>query len=234
MEQWCQGGSSTPVTREQKSSRGPPSIGDPMSFYCTVSWRLLLWLSVPDVAVMVMVYWPASILELFNIPELLEHPVMPCINRNPTKAHPQTRSHSFLRRRSNSIRGKRSPASIASDPTLRVPSLPLLGFAGVVPCPIPVVCIFVAMVRADVAAAVPGVTEAGLNIHDANEGSPEHASVVAAENPFIGVMLTVAVAEPPFATVALAGDSETEKSGVPVTVNMTVFEVDGALLASPA
>ena len=90
------------------------------------------------------------------------------------------------------------------------------------------------MVRVDVAAVVPGVTEVGLKVHDANEGRPEHASVVAAENPFIGVMLAVAVAEPPLETVALAGDSEMEKSGVPVTVNVTVFETDGALLASPA
>jgi hypothetical protein len=90
------------------------------------------------------------------------------------------------------------------------------------------------MVRVDVAAAAPGVTEAGLKAQVANEGSPEHASVVAAENPFIGVMLTVAVAEPPLAMVALAGESEMEKAGVPVTVNVTVFEVDGALLASPA
>jgi hypothetical protein len=90
------------------------------------------------------------------------------------------------------------------------------------------------MVRVDVAAAVLGVTEAGLKVHDANEGRPEHASVVAAEKPFVGVMLTVAVAEAPFETVVLAGDSEMEKAGVPVTVNMTVFDVDGELLVSLA
>jgi hypothetical protein len=87
----------------------------------------VLWLSVPDVAVMVMVYWPAGVVELFDILECPLHPVMPCINRIPTKTHPQMRSHSFLRRRSKSVRGKRSTASIAPDPTLR-----LLRFAGIV------------------------------------------------------------------------------------------------------
>jgi hypothetical protein len=90
------------------------------------------------------------------------------------------------------------------------------------------------MVSVDVDAAALGVTEAGANVHDAKEGSPEHESVVAAENPFAGAMLTVEDAEPPLATVAFAGESEMEKSGEPVMVNVTVFELEDALLASPA
>ena len=95
-----------------------------------MSGRVVLWLSDPDVAVMVMVYWPAGVVELFDMPEFPEHPVRPCINRTPTKTHPQTRSHSFLLRRSKSIRGRRRTASIAPDPTLR-----LLRFAGAVSWP---------------------------------------------------------------------------------------------------
>jgi hypothetical protein len=90
------------------------------------------------------------------------------------------------------------------------------------------------MFKVEVAADPFGVTEAGLNVHDVNDGSPEHASVVAAENPFAGVMLTVDDAELPPATVALAGESDMEKLGEPVTVKITTLELDGALLASPA
>ena len=90
------------------------------------------------------------------------------------------------------------------------------------------------MVTVDVAAAPFGVTEAGLNVQEANEGRPEHENVVAPENPLTGVMLTVDDAELPLAMVALAGLSVMEKSGEPVTVSVTICELDGALLASPA
>jgi hypothetical protein len=90
------------------------------------------------------------------------------------------------------------------------------------------------MVTVDVAAAPFGVTEAGLNVQEANEGRPEHENAVAAENPLTGVMLTVDDAELPLAMVALAGVSAMEKSGEPVTVSVTICEIDGALLASPA
>lgn len=90
------------------------------------------------------------------------------------------------------------------------------------------------MVTVDVAAAPFGVTEAGPNVQEANEGRPEHENVVAAANPLTGVMLTVDDAELPLATVALAGVSAMEKSGEPVTLSVTTFELDVALLASPA
>jgi hypothetical protein len=79
-----------------------------------------------------------------------------------------------------------------------------------------------------------GDTEAGLKVQEANEGRPEHESVAAAANPLTGVMLTVDDAEFPAAMVALAGASAMEKSGEPVTVSVTICELDGALLASPA
>jgi hypothetical protein len=79
---------------------------------------VVLWVSAPDVAVMVTVYWPAGVVELFDILDFPEQPVMLCINRTATKADPQVRSHSFLRLRSTSISGKRSPASTAPDSML--------------------------------------------------------------------------------------------------------------------
>lgn len=89
------------------------------------------------------------------------------------------------------------------------------------------------MVTVDVAAAPFGVTEAGLNVQEANEGRPEHENVVAAENPLTAVMFTVDDAELPPAIVALAGVSAMEKSGEPVILSVATFELDVALLASP-
>jgi hypothetical protein len=90
------------------------------------------------------------------------------------------------------------------------------------------------MVTVDVVAPPFGVMEAGLNVQEANEGRPEHENAVVAENPLTGVMLTVDDAELPLAMVALAGVSAMEKSGEPVTVSVTIRELEGALLASPA
>jgi hypothetical protein len=89
------------------------------------------------------------------------------------------------------------------------------------------------MVNVDVPAAAFGVTDAGLKVQDANDGSPEQVRTVAAANPLAGVMLMVDVAELPLAIVALVGDSETAKSGVAVIVTDMAFEVEGPLLVSP-
>jgi hypothetical protein len=90
------------------------------------------------------------------------------------------------------------------------------------------------MVRVDVATAPFGVTEAGLNEQEAKEGRPEHENVVASAKASTGVTVTLDDAELPLPAVTLAGVSAIEKSGEPVMVRLTIFELDGALLASPS
>ena len=102
------------------------------------------------------------------------------------------------------------------------------------PCATEAVCTSVAIVNVDVAAAAFGVMEDGLKAQVANDGSPEQVSDVAEENPFAGVMLTVDAAALPLVIVALVGESEIAKSGDAVIVMDMAFEVEGALLASPA
>ena len=74
----------------------------------------------------------------------------------------------------------------------------------------------------------------GLNVQEAKEGKPEHENVTADANPLSGVMLTLDAAELPMAAFTFAGVRAMEKSGAPMTVSVTICEVDGALFASPA
>jgi len=89
------------------------------------------------------------------------------------------------------------------------------------------------IVTVDVATAPLGVTEPGLKAQEAKAGRPEQENVTAEANPLTGVMLTLDAAEPPLTAIALGGVSAMEKSGVPVTVSVTLCELDGALFASP-
>jgi hypothetical protein len=92
----------------------------------------------------------------------------------------------------------------------------------------------VAIVNTKVAADPLGVTDAGLKVHDENDGNPEQLREVDAANALIGVMVTADMVELPLVTVALAGEREIVKSGTAVTVIGTAFDVEDALSVSPA
>jgi hypothetical protein len=65
-----------------------------------------------------------------------------------------------------------------------------------------------------VAAGTPlGVTEVGLKVHAASEGSPLHAKLTCELNPFSGVTVNVAVPLCPATIVRLVGLTDTWKSG---------------------
>lgn len=91
----------------------------------------------------------------------------------------------------------------------------------------------VAIVIIVVAAAPFGVTLAGEKVQLAYAGRPLHANAVDAENVPTGVTLTVTLAEDPAAIVALAEESDSEKSGAGEIVSCTAAEVDPALPVSP-
>ena len=84
--------------------------------------------------------------------------------------------------------------------------------------------------------AVPalGVTLAGLKVQVASTGKSEQAKNVGALKAFAGVMLTIEVVDWPLDIVALVGETEIVKSGGGVTTTETVFDVEAALLVSPA
>jgi hypothetical protein len=91
--------------------------------------------------------------------------------------------------------------------------------------------VLIATIRLDVAAAPLGVTLEGLKVHVPPDGSPLQARLVAALKPLMGVIVTVAVAEPPVAvTVLLVGLSEMEKSAVggALTATTTAGDTEAA------
>ncbi len=76
-----------------------------------------------------------------------------------------------------------------------------------------------------VAAAPAGATLGGEIEHVELMGAPVQVREVAAEKPFTGVREMVVVAAEPRAMVAVVGDSDSEKSGVPVMVSVVGAEV---------
>jgi len=96
------------------------------------------------------------------------------------------------------------------------------------------VCTLVSIVSVDAAVPALVVTLAGLKVQVVSTGKPEQAKKVAALKAFTGVMLTIEVVDWPLDMVALAGKSEIVKSGGGVTTTGTVFDVEAALLVSPA
>ena len=92
----------------------------------------------------------------------------------------------------------------------------------------------VSIVSVDAAVPALVVTLAGLKVQVVSTGKPEQAKKVAALKAFTGVMLTIEVVDWPLDMVALAGKSEIVKSGGGVTTTGTVFDVEAALLVSPA
>ena len=79
-------------------------------------------------------------------------------------------------------------------------------------------------VRVVVAAAPAGVTLGEEIEHVELVGAPVQVREVTAEKPLRGVREMVVVAAEPWVTVAVAEDSDREKSGAPVMV--TVIEVE--------
>jgi len=95
----------------------------------------------------------------------------------------------------------------------------------------------VLIVNVDVAALVPSsVTDAGLKLHEAFFGRPEHVKLTCWLKPPDGVMVTVEVTEPPRFTVPFAGLIVILKSPevTAVTTTLTAEEMEAALLLSPA
>ncbi len=82
------------------------------------------------------------------------------------------------------------------------------------------------IVSVEVAAEPDGVTDPAEKEHVEFEGSPEQLSVTADVNPPVGVIVTVLVAEEPLASVAVAGESATLKSGVAAAVTVTDTALD--------
>jgi hypothetical protein len=82
------------------------------------------------------------------------------------------------------------------------------------------------IVSVEVAAEPDGVTDPPENAQMEFEGSPEQLSVTADAKPPAGVIVTVLVAEDPLATVAVAGESATLKSGVAAAVTVTDTALD--------
>jgi hypothetical protein len=81
-----------------------------------------------------------------------------------------------------------------------------------------------------VAAAPDGVMLAGEKLQDAPDGSPEQLNETAAENPFCGVTVMVAVPGCPDAALSADGATVTEKFGA----GPIVYEAEArALLANP-
>ena len=199
-------------------------------FYCTVSWKVVPWEREPDVAVTVTVYWPGGVLLVVPVPldPLPPHPEVACIAIKVRAIMPSVRKGKFLRFRPMRVGQKRSASNVPGPSQGGRP--PWKG----VRRSIEAVCTLVAMVSIDVAAEPLGVTAAGLKVQDANAGSPEQVREVDAAKALTGVMLTVDVAEVPLVMVALVGASEIVKSAAPVTVTATVFDVEEALLLSPA
>lgn len=66
-----------------------------------------------------------------------------------------------------------------------------------------------------------GVTEAGLNVHPASDGSPLHEKLIAVVKEPCGVTVRVNVPDCPAATVALLGVVATVKL-LPITVTLLV------------
>ena len=95
----------------------------------------------------------------------------------------------------------------------------------------------VLIVNVDVAALVPSsVTDAGLKLHEAFFGRPEHVKLTCWLKPPDGVMVTVDVTELPPLTVPLVGFNAMLKSPevTAVTTMLIAEEVEAALLLSPA
>ena len=72
----------------------------------------------------------------------------------------------------------------------------------------------VVTVRVVVTAAPLGVTEAGLKLQAASEGSPLHVKFTCELNPFSGVTVNVAFPLCPSTIVNVVGFTDTWKSGV--------------------
>lgn len=93
------------------------------------------------------------------------------------------------------------------------------------------------MVNVDVAGLVPSsVTDAGLKLHEAFFGRPEHVKLTCWLKPPDGVMVRVEVTELPPFTVPLVGFNAMLKSPEPTAVTTIPIaeEVEAALPLSPA
>ena len=160
------------------------------------------------------------------------HPEMPCITTIARTNDAAMRSQRTLLFLLKSVGQKRSANNAPTLTDLVRSGRPKLPEDGLLM--MEAICTLVAMDSVDVAADALGVTDAGLKVQDAKDGSPEQVREVAVENPLAGVMLTVDVAALPLVIVALAGESEIAKFGAAVIVTTTALEVEGALFMSPA
>ena len=90
------------------------------------------------------------------------------------------------------------------------------------------------MVKLELAALAPGVTEVGLKVQVVRAGNPEQENATALLNaPPRGVTVTVKLAEPPRVTLALEGEAATAKSTT-VAVVLPVLGVVGSVASAVA
>jgi len=165
------------------------------SYQFTTRVKVVVWMSVPDVAVTVTV----EVLVCDPPPE--EPPPHPLARPRPVRLMPSNKSNGnpflFLNPTKQS-----TPANAASGRSGRRFSCELADVAAVV------------TVRVVVAAAGPdGVSVAGEKLHAAPAGTPEHANETAEANELCGEIEIVAVPLPPAVTVIVTGAAVTEKSG---------------------
>ena len=189
-----------------------------------------LWERVPDVAAMMTANWPLGVFGPLEPPDPLPpHPKVLSVAIATRKPTPNIRKLRPLRFRTKGQKTStnRAPESTGSSHVGR----PL--WKGVCRS-VEAVGILVAIVNTKVAADPIGVTDAGLKLHDVNEGKPEQLREVGPLNALIGVMVMVDMVELPLVTVALVGKREIAKSGVAVTVTGTTFDIENALSVSPA
>ena len=177
-------------------TRAPPEpLLRTASYQFTTRVKVVVWMSVPDVAVTVTV----EVLVCDPPPE--EPPPHPLARPRPVRLMPSNKSNGnpflFLNPTKQS-----TPANAASGRSGRRFSCELADVAAVV------------TVRVVVAAAGPdGVSVAGEKLHAAPAGTPEHANETAEANELCGEIEIVAVPLPPAVTVIVTGAAVTEKSG---------------------